>query len=698
MELKQGTLLQGGKYKIEATLGQGSFGITYLGTARFTIHGGLGAMEVVTKVAIKEFFMHEMNVRDRDGKTVEGSSSSVFTNYRHRFRREAENLAKLNHPNIIRVYDVFDENGTTYYSMEYVEGLTLDAYIQQHHPLPEADAVAILGRVCSALSFMHSQRMLHLDLKPKNIMCSTKGEVFLIDFGLSKQFGANGEPESSTTIGAGTPGYAPIEQVKQIKDGTFPATLDIYALGATIYKTLTGQRPPEATDILNDGFPDGPLVQLHRSPSLIKVIARCMSPMRKDRYQTVADLLRAYPALAIEDEKTEIKEDTEATILDDVQPVKHLTGTAPVPPPIVEEKVSEKLTPKKAEPVVEPKVIVEPTPPAPPKKPSTRKYLLWSVLAVLIMVLLVFGAIVKRCADNHSTDGIFQPDSLAYDTVVYDTVPSDSVAYEEVVLDTVADAEDFDYEEDDPIPRQADPTLDFTVNGVTFTMVLAQGGTFTMGATSEQTGACSDEKPAHRVTLSDYYIGQTEVTQALWEAVMGYSPTSDGFNWEDIFGLGDNYPAYQISYNDVLSFISKLNSLTGRTFRMPTEAEWEYAARGGNKSKGYRYSGGNTLDNVGWYYKNRGSGSHPVAQKSANELGLYDMSGNVEEWCSDWFDTYSSSSQTNPTGPSRGSNRVLRGGGWDTDATGCRVAGRRCSSPSSRNDGYGVRLALSSSH
>ena len=605
MELKQGTLLQGGKYKIEATLGQGTFGITYLGTARFTIHGGLGAMEVVTKVAIKEFFMREMNVRDRDGKTVEGSSSSVFTNYRHRFRREAENLAKLHHPNIIRVYDVFDENGTTYYSMEYVEGLTLDAYIQQHHPLPEADAVAILGRVCSALSFMHGQRMLHLDIKPKNIMCSSKGEVFLIDFGLSKQFGVNGEPESSTTIGAGTPGYAPIEQVKQIKDGTFPATLDIYALGATIFKTLTGQRPPEATDILNDGFPDGPLVLWHRSPSLIQVIARCMSPMRKDRYQTVVDLLRAYPALAVEDEKTEIKEvteDTEATILNN----------------------------------------------------NTGRQINLSHCSN------------KQCGKEIPSDAQFCP---YCGTAV--AKPGKSAAANK---------------------------LDFTVNGVTFTMVRVEGGTFTMGATSEQTGAERNEKPAHRVTLSDYYIGQTEVTQALWEAVMGETPTSDVYQWWPEVGLGDNYPAYYISYNDVLSFISKLNSLTGRTFRMPTEAEWEYAARGGNKSEGYLYSGGNTLDNVGWYLDNSDETTHPVAQKAANELGLYDMSGNVSEWCSDWYGSYSSSPKTNPKGHITGANRVLRGGCWYGFATCCRVAYRCYDSPSSRDDGYGVRLALSSSH
>ena len=602
MELKQGTLLQGGKYKIEATLGQGTFGITYLGTARLTLNGGLGAREIVTKVAIKEFFMREVNVRDNDGRCVEGSSSSVFTNYRHRFRREAENLAKLDHPNIIRVYDVFDENGTTYYSMEYVEGITLDAYIQQHHPLPEADAVAILGRVCSALSFMHGQRMLHLDLKPKNIMCSTKGEVFLIDFGLSKQFGANGEPESSTTIGAGTPGYAPLEQANPIKDGTFPATLDIYALGATMYKTLTGQRPPVATDVLNEGFPLEPLVQHHRSPSLIKVIACCMSPMKKDRYQTVADLLRAYPPLAVEDEKTEIKEDTEATILNN----------------------------------------------------NTGRQINLS------------HCTNKQCGKVIPSDAQFCP---YCGTAV--ATPGKSAAANK---------------------------LDITVNGITFTMVRVEGDTFMMGATAEQTGAYNFEKPAHQVTLSPYYIGQTEVTQALWEAVMGETPTTDDDQWGPEIGLGDNYPAYNISYNDVLSFISKLNSLTGRTFRMPTEAEWEYAARGGNKSKGYLYSGGNTIGDVAWYGDNSGSQTHPVAQKAANELGLYDMSGNVYEWCSDWYGSYSSSSQTNPKGPRTGSGRVMRGGGWNSDATRCRVAFRGMVSPSSRYSNFGVRLALSSSH
>lgn len=238
----------------------------------------------------------------------------------------------------------------------------------------------------------------------------------------------------------------------------------------------------------------------------------------------------------------------------------------------------------------------------------------------------------------------------------------------------------------------------FTVKGITFSMILVKGGTFTMGATAEQTGAECDESPAHTVTLSDYYIAETEVTQGLWKAVTGYSPTLGGSSWDPTYGIGDNYPAYFISYEDVQRFITQLNALTGVTFRMPTEAEWEYAARGGNQSKGYRYSGSNTIGNVAWYYDTSGGTTHPVGTKAANELGLYDMSGNVQEWCSDWYSEsyYSSSPQNNPKGPSSGSYRIFRGGSWLDDALNCRVARRIDDAPSSRYTNLGVRLASSS--
>ena len=229
-------------------------------------------------------------------------------------------------------------------------------------------------------------------------------------------------------------------------------------------------------------------------------------------------------------------------------------------------------------------------------------------------------------------------------------------------------------------------------------MVKVEGGTYMMGATAEQgSDADNDEKPAHQVTLSDYYICKYEVTQAEWEAVMGERPTSDGDKWTSKYGLGGNYPAYNISWNDCRAFIRKLNELTGLQFKLPTEAQWEYAARGGKSSRGYKYSGPtDNLSTVAWYDGNSGNKTHPVGGKQANELGLYDMSGNVWEWCSDWYveSYYSRSPQTDPTGPLGGSGRVLRGGSWFSYATGCRVANRSDGSVTYRNGNFGMRLAL----
>ena len=242
-----------------------------------------------------------------------------------------------------------------------------------------------------------------------------------------------------------------------------------------------------------------------------------------------------------------------------------------------------------------------------------------------------------------------------------------------------------------------------TLNGVTFKMKKVSGGTFTMGATSEQSNGYtpgSDEKPTHLVTLSDYWMGETEVTQALWYAVMGAKPTSSN-SWSTDYGLGDNYPAYYVSWNDCQTFITKLNQMTGKTFRLPTEAEWEFAARGGTKSQGYIFSGSNTIGDVAWYTVNSCDmgksspdyGTHPVKGKAANDLGLYDMSGNVWEWCNDWFGSYDSGSQTNPTGPTSGSFRVYRGGGWGSRATNCRVAHRSNVFPEHAGSSLGLRLA-----
>lgn len=244
-----------------------------------------------------------------------------------------------------------------------------------------------------------------------------------------------------------------------------------------------------------------------------------------------------------------------------------------------------------------------------------------------------------------------------------------------------------DVSQPQPQPEPQKEKIPFTVDGVEFKMVFVEGGTFTMGATSEQgDDAYEYEYPTHSVTLSDYYIGETEVTQALWQAVMGRNPS--------VF-KGDNLPVEKVSYEDVKTFITKLNEKTGKTFRLPTEAEWEYAARGGKKSRGYKYSGSNNIDNVAWYHENSNWKTHPVKTKQPNELGIYDMSGNVFEWCSDWYGDYTSKAQTDPQGPSSGSYRVYRGGSLLSDARDCRISTRGFDDPSFKLFKLGFRLALS---
>ena len=238
-------------------------------------------------------------------------------------------------------------------------------------------------------------------------------------------------------------------------------------------------------------------------------------------------------------------------------------------------------------------------------------------------------------------------------------------------------------------PEEGEPeTVTYVLNGIEINMVKVEGGTFTMGASGADTEAYDNEYPAHIVTLSDFYICTTEVTQQLWRAVMGSNPSGHTGNVL--------YPVEAVSWSDCKNFITKLNQMTGQNFRLPTEAEWEFAARGGIKSKGYKYSGSDDVNEVAWYYTGSNDyGTKPVATKKPNELGLYDMSGNVSEWCNDYYtSTYSSENQTNPQGPTTGVYRVFRGGSYSDYAKNCRVSYRYYYSPSTAHYDRGLRLAL----
>lgn len=290
-----GTILHGEAYdyKIMDVLGQGTFGITY--KAKVEMKGALGRLDSNMYVAVKEFFMKEVNGRENSSVTSGSTSNGgLFYYYRDKFEREARNLSTLSHPNIVKVLEAFHANGTTYYSMEYIDGISLDKKIAQSPQgrMPLTEAIETLKQISAAIAFMHSRNMLHLDVKPGNVMMRKDGTAVLIDFGLSKQYTSDGEPESSTKVGAGTPGYAPIEQASYHEGKGFPTMMDVYALGGTLFKMLTGQRPPEASEILNEGFPTDSLRQLFIPGNIVNSISKAMAPLKKDRWQTVDEFVK----------------------------------------------------------------------------------------------------------------------------------------------------------------------------------------------------------------------------------------------------------------------------------------------------------------------------------------------------------------------------------------------------------------------
>lgn len=556
-ELKQGTPLQGGKYIIKRVLGQGGFGITYLAEQ----------VSLGREVAIKEFFMKDSCVRDESSSEVSlptNGSAVQVEKYRKKFLKEACTLAGLDHPNIIGVIDVFEENGTVYYSMPFLPGGSIKELVNKRGKLSETDAMSYARQVAEALQYMHQEcRICHYDVKPDNILLDRKGNAVLIDFGISKNYDAQGNETSTTPVGM-SEGYAPIEQYQQMVDEFSPAS-DVYALGATLYYMITGTKPPTAVSRISGE-------ELNFIPGITEsiraLIESAMTIGMRNRPSDV-DLFLKYVKQKQLDERSEIT-------------IK-------------------------------------------PKEP-------------------------------------YQHQQTSSDETV-------------VALDS---------------------EKTFTVNGVSFTMTRAEGGDFMMGETEEQGFSVGgSNRPVHKVSLSAFYICKNEVTQGLWQAVMGNNPSH--FKRDLLF------PVESITWNDCQEFIKKLNNMTGYQFRLPTEAEWEFAARGGKETKGYKFAGSNRLKSVAWYSDNSGEKTwfgyknnkpNIVASKEPNELGLYDMSGNVYEWCQDWYGDYCDEEQNNPLGPRTGSLRVSRGGSWRSEESLCRVSSRNYDFPNQAFSHVGLRLAI----
>ena len=529
----------------------------------------------------------------------------------------------------MRVLAYFEEQGTAFYAMDFLRGESLSARTKRTgRPLTEAEVRRYLPQVLSALKEMHAKELWHLDLKPGNIMINERDEAVLIDFGASKQLRTEEGVSVSTSLScAYTPGYAPLELVDQHLEKFGPWT-DLYSLGATLYNLLTGVRPLSPSHLIQGeqlAFP--PSV----SAAMQQLITWLMQPVMSQRPQSVGEvearLAETNGAVA------DTPQDNVARIpqSETVRPESVSTVCVDLPDQVTVAKDRGTPLPGGTQVVEKGEANAGKSVPAAPKKTSnTWKWL----LTIAVAIAVITGVAVNKCSDA-----------------------SRQSANKEAILNRLVE-----------------------------NMVYVEGGTFTMGATSEQGGdADSNEKPTHQVTLSSYYIGKYEVTQAEWQAVMGTNPSCF---------KGDNLPVDCVSWDDCQEFIRKLNELTGKQFRLPTEAEWEYAARGGKRSYGVKYAGGSDIDNVGWYWKNSNSTTHPVGLKRPNELGLYDMSGNVYEWCQDWYGSYSSSPQTNPTGPATGNDRVLRGGNWNNTAGRCRLSYRHDFVPDIRDRNYGLRLAL----
>ncbi len=647
-----GTLLAR-QYTILEHIGAGGFGKTYL------VEDRLGAKKVV-----KEFFISSMCTRDAATRSVTVSvdeNKEAFQQQLEKFCEEARRIYSFSHPNIVKVSALFDENDTAYYVMDYVDGESL-AQKRKKTPLTEPQIMRYLDQLLFALDYIHSRGITHLDIKPGNIMIDKNDNVVLIDFGASKLF--NSQSVNKTMMSSMrppfTPGYAPLEQENgNVKD--MGPHCDIYALGATLYNLYTGETPISPFDILQNGFP----AMSNVSGQMQELIKRAMAPMVKDRMKSVSE----FRAMLADNFDTNCSNDDNTKIAD--------TQTSSNETKISQPTQSTKITEQKTETVNE-------IPKQPAKQETStfetenkqKKKKRWPILIGIIIVIVLVAALAVVFIN--SKDKSAEPINYENNTI---TAPgTDIINYDK-------SAESINYENN---------TITVPGTDISYEMIKVEGGTFKMGAqSSDPNGENYDsesiflERPVHSVTLDYYYIGETEVTQELWEAVMGTNPS---------YFKGSNKPVESVSWNDCQEFITKLNQLTGKEFRLPTEAEWEYAARGGNKSLGYKYAGSNTIGDVAWYEVNAYDvgRSHPVGTKSPNELGLYDMSGNVYEWCSDWYGEYSSSSQTNPTGPTSSEYpyRVLRGGSWGYDARVCRVSFRINNSPDDRNFFNGFRLAL----
>lgn len=599
-----GTVLKG-KYRITKFLSSGGFGNTYE-----AVDIDFGA-----RYAVKEYFVADISFRGADGCSVQVSNSKslqIYNSQLDKFREEATLLQNLRHPGIVSVYDLFVANETAYYTMDLIDGESLHSLVSKEGPLSEARSLAYLRQILDALNYVHSHGLLHLDIKPANIMVEAASDrAILIDFGASKQFN-HSKGGFSTAAPAYTAGYAPTEQINYNK-ANIGAWTDIYALGATLYALVTADAPPLPDDILNFEanafhFPEW------ISPEFADMVMRMMRQRFLSRPQSVAQLLDIVNALPTPSSQT---------------PKETLKKTQ-IPKAPTKDKKFEKIStswppkPTNSRPTTSMRNNAAPQKLSPESKPKNRKRkILLGICAAIAAGLLLFFFIRKLGADSGEVSGNVNKHY-------------------------------------------------YTVSGVEFAMVDIPAGEFHVNDT------CA---PIH---VDGFLIAETEVTQALWQAVMGRDTANgEGYNY-----TGDsNAPMTNVSWDDYQEFINRLNIITGEQFRMPTCAEWEYAARGGHNEASY--TDPTDIERYAWCDENSGGHKvHPVAQLQPNEYGIYDILGNVCECCSDCFHNYPAPPLAMEIGTS-----ISRGGCFGTAISNGFLLGAWVIGTDEPYDFIGLRLA-----
>ncbi len=639
--LAPGTEL-GGEYRLGRVLGKGGFGITYVALD----------VNLERRVAVKEFFPAAVAARGPDQTSVVATDEGLFGDWRQRFLDEARTLAWLEHANVVRVLRFFEAAGTAYMVMEFCEGESLAERLNRGGRMTPAEAVAVMGPILEALEAVHGLQprpLIHRDVKPANIFLLAGGRPVLLDFGAARHASLGDDPKSLSVIL--TPGFAPYEQYS--RTGAQGPWTDVYGAAATVCRMVTGETPPDAVDRMVEDR----LRPLHETvpsigPAFSQAVLRGLAVKPPDRPAT-ARAFRSLLLAALQEDGRTGSADT--VVVQAPTVVRPRTGVAPAAPPAVPPPRS--ATPPQPVAPAPDRPVPPPVPgpalrapqagvpvPAPPARvppvaavPAGRQQPPRKVGLVWLMALLVLAGTVVAI--------VFLIESANRKELAPAAAGSGAAAS--------------------------------ALPGAKFVRIPA--GRFSMGSSAP--ASFDEEKPVHEVSLTrPFELQTTEVTQAQWRAVMGNNPSKFP---------EDDRPVEQVSWNDCQTFLRKLNEREpGRHYRLPTEAEWEYACRAGSAAERY-----GELGDTAWYARNAGGATHPVGQKRPNAWGLFDMLGNVWEWCADWYDDYPAVAVTDPPGPPSGSYRVIRGGGWNQDDRGVRATNRGNGGPNGAGADWGFRLA-----